>query len=106
MRTKTGALAAITGLALVLSASASRAAIVETIINSDEDVTVGSITFPTLTGDSAAGVLFSYIGFMQADITSISWTLDPTTDAVSRSISMHCGVTTPVRTAAIAPTRL
>ena len=27
-------------------------------------------------------MLFSFSGFMQADITSISWSLDPTTDAV------------------------
>ena len=54
----------------------------ETIIDTDSDAAVGSITFPTLTGDSDAGVLFSYGGFTQADITSISWTLDPTTAAV------------------------
>jgi hypothetical protein len=82
MRMKIGALAAVAGIMLALSASASRAAIVETIIDTDSDTTAGSITFPTLTGDSDAGVLFSYGGFTQADITSISWTLDPTTDAV------------------------
>jgi hypothetical protein len=82
MRTRIGELAAVAGLALALGASASRAAIVETIINSDEDVTVGSITFPSLTGDSDAGVVFSYGGFTQADITSISWTLDPATSDV------------------------
>jgi PEP-CTERM motif len=82
MRMKIGALAAVAGIMLALSASASRAAIVETIIDTDSDATVGSITFPTLTGDSGAGVLFSYGGFTQTDITSISWSLDPTTDAV------------------------
>jgi PEP-CTERM motif len=82
MRMKIGALAAVVGLTLALGASASRAAIVETIIDTDSDTTVGSITFPTFTGDSDAGVLFSYGGFTQVDITSISWSLDPTTGAV------------------------
>jgi hypothetical protein len=82
MRMKIGALAAVVGLTLALGASASRAAIVETIIDTDSDTTVGSITFPTFTGVSDAGVLFSYGGFTQADITSISWSLDPTTAAV------------------------
>ena len=82
MRMKIGAVAAVAGIMLALSASASRAAIVETIIDTDSDTTAGSITFPTLTGDSDAGVLFSYGGFTQTDITSISWSLDPITDAV------------------------
>jgi hypothetical protein len=82
MRMKIGALAAVVGLTLALGASASRAAIVKTIIDTDFDTVLGSITFPTFTGDSDAGVLFSYGGFTQADITSISWSLDPTTDAV------------------------
>lgn len=80
MRMKTGMLLAVAGLALALGASASRAAIVETIINTGEDVTAGRITFPTLTGDSDAGVVFSYGGFSQANITSISWSLDPAAD--------------------------
>jgi hypothetical protein len=82
MRMKIGVLAAVVGVMLALGASASRAAIVDTIIDTDSDTTVGSITFPTFTGDSDAGVLFSYGGFTQADITSISWSLDPTTAAV------------------------
>ncbi len=73
---------AVVGLALALGASASRAAIVQTIIDTDSAAAVGSITFPTLTGDSDAGVLFSYDGFTQADLTSISWTLDPASDNV------------------------
>ena len=81
MRTKIGALGAVACLALALTASASRAAITEIIVD-DSDAAVGSITFPAFTGDSDAGVLFSYGGFTQADITSISWTLDSTTDAV------------------------
>jgi hypothetical protein len=82
MRMKIGTLAAVVGVMLALGASASRAAIVQSIINTDSDTLVGSITFPTFTGSTDAGVLFSYSGFTQADITSISWTLDPTTDAV------------------------
>jgi PEP-CTERM motif len=35
-----------------------------------------------VTGSSAAGVEFSLAGFTQAAITSISWTLDPSTYAV------------------------
>ncbi len=82
MRMEIRALGAFVGVMLVFGASASRAAIVEAIIDTDADTTVGSITFPTLSGDSDARVLFSYSGFTQADITSISWALDPTTDAV------------------------
>jgi hypothetical protein len=91
MRMETGAFALIAGLALPLAAlpSASRAAIVETIIDTDaDDAVVGSITFPTLTGSSDAGVLFSYDGYTQADITSISWTLDPTTYDVT-ALDLH-----------------
>jgi hypothetical protein len=82
MRIKIGALAVVAGLALALGASASRAAIMETIFEGDSDTASGSITFPALTGETASGVLFSFGGFTQADITSISWSLDPTTDAV------------------------
>jgi PEP-CTERM motif len=82
MRMKIGALAAVVGVMFALGASASRAAVVKSIIDPSSDAVLGSITFPTFAGDSDAGVLFSYGGFMQVDITSISWTLDPTTDAV------------------------
>jgi hypothetical protein len=84
MRTKNGAFALIAGVALALAApAASWAAIVETIYDTDIDAVVGSISFPTLTGSSATGVLFSYDGFSQSDITSISWTIDPSTYAVT-----------------------
>ncbi len=84
MRTKIGAFAAVAGLTLALGtlSSTAHAAITEIIIDTDSDAAVGSITFPTFAGDSAAGLAFSYDGFTQADITSISWTLDPTTEAV------------------------
>jgi hypothetical protein len=82
MRMKIGAFAAVAGIMLALCASASRAAIVDAIIDANSDAVLGSITFPAFTGDSDAGVLFSFDGFTQADITSISWSLDPTTAAV------------------------
>jgi hypothetical protein len=105
MRTRIGTLVVVASLALGLGASASRAAVLETISDTDTDATLGSIAFPTLTGDSDAGVVFSYNGFTQADITSISWTLDPATDAVvALDLNALQGIT-PARTAAIARTR-
>jgi hypothetical protein len=84
MRTKSNVITVIITFALVVAPSVSRAAIVETIIEtaSEPETVIGSITFPGVTGSSAAGVEFSLDGFTQADITSISWTLDPTTYAV------------------------
>jgi len=84
MRTKNNVITVIIMVALVVAPSVSRAAIVETIIDteSEPDTVIGSITFPGVTGSSAAGVEFSLDGFTQADITSISWTLDPSTYAV------------------------
>jgi hypothetical protein len=85
MRMMNGTLVSVAaGLALALAAlpSVSRAAIVETIVEPSTDATLGSITFPTFTGDSDAGVLFSFDGFTQADTTSISWTVAPITDEV------------------------
>jgi hypothetical protein len=78
-------LALFVGLALALTAapSASRAAIVETIVDTDFNAVVGSITFPGLEGSSDAGVLLSFAGYTQADITSISWNLDPATLGVT-----------------------
>jgi hypothetical protein len=85
MRMMNGTLVSVAaGLALALAVlpSVSRAAIVETIVEPSTDATLGSITFPAFTGDSDAGVLFSFDGFTQADITSISWTVAPSTDEV------------------------
>jgi hypothetical protein len=80
LRTKIGCLATVIVVASALSASASRAAIFETIIDTEDDATVGSITFPTFSGDTDAGVVFSYEGdtggYTEANITSISWTLN------------------------------
>jgi hypothetical protein len=63
--------------------SASDARIVEAIINDNTDAQVGSIAFPTITGSSDAGVLLSYDGFTQSNITSISWALDASTYSVA-----------------------
>jgi hypothetical protein len=82
MRTKIGALAAVAGLTLALGVTAARAGIVETIIDTDTAATLGRIIFPAFSGTSDDGVLFSYGEFTQANITSISWTLDLTTGAV------------------------
>jgi PEP-CTERM motif len=84
MRKRIGTFALIASLAvtLVASPSASYAAITELIVDFSES-TLGSITFPTLTGDSDVGVLLSFDGFTQTDITSISWTLDASTHDVA-----------------------
>jgi hypothetical protein len=83
MRMMNGTLVSVAaGLALALAVlpSVSHAAIVETIVDTSTDATLGSITFPAFTGDSDAGVIFSFDGFTQVDITSISWTVAPGTD--------------------------
>jgi hypothetical protein len=69
------------GISLAIAfPTASMAGIVETAVYPDTDIPVGgSVTFPTLTGDTAAGVILSFDGFTQADITSISWSIDPKT---------------------------
>jgi MYXO-CTERM domain-containing protein len=64
------------GISLGLTAASAHAAIVETMVDPATESVLGSITFPTLTGDSAEGVLFSYQGFTEGDITTIEWTLD------------------------------
>ena len=58
----------------------------ETIIESD--ATIGNDRFPSITGDCAAGVEFSMDGYTQSDITSISWTLNATTYAVT-ALDLH-----------------
>jgi hypothetical protein len=78
------AVVGLAGLAMAMAWAPQRAgaAIVEIITNTDIEAVVGSITFPTFTGTSDVGVLFSFDGFTQADLTSISWTLDPSTYGV------------------------
>jgi hypothetical protein len=99
MRTKNNVITVILTVALVVAPSVARAAIVETIIDteSEMDTVIGSITFPGVTGSTAAGVEFSLDGFTQANITSISWTLDSSTYAVdaldlnARTGALTCG---------------
>ncbi len=81
MQTRTNVIAAILLSALVVAPSVSRAEIVEAIIDSSDTV-IGSISFPGVTGSSAAGVDLSLAGFTQANITSVSWTLNSSTYAV------------------------
>jgi hypothetical protein len=88
MGVKNNVLASIVMLGLMVAPSASWAGVVWTIIDPRFDDTVGSITFPALTGDSAAGVEFSLQGFTQADITSISWTLDSSPYTVA-ALDLH-----------------
>jgi hypothetical protein len=84
MQTKSGilVLAGCLLVGLTASPSSSRAEIVQKIVD-NTDTTIGAIGFPSLTGSSAAGVQFSLEGFTEADIVSISWTLDPSTDGVT-----------------------
>lgn len=56
-----------------------RAAIVENIFVQGTTDQLGSVSFPAISGTSAAGVGLSFTSppFSTADITSASWTLDP-----------------------------
>ncbi len=47
---------------------------------------MGSITFPSNSGSSSDGVEFDFLGFSAADITVLSWALDPQTLAL---LSLH-----------------
>jgi hypothetical protein len=84
MHTKSLA-AAMLGLGCLAAAWAPQSAqaeITENIFEFDSSNLLGSISFPSISGDGAAGVVLSYGSFTAADITSVSWTLDPTTDDV------------------------
>jgi hypothetical protein len=65
-------------LALALpGAQRARAEIADKVVNEfDTSDVLGTISFPSLSGDSVAGVDLSYGSFTAADITSVSWTLD------------------------------
>jgi hypothetical protein len=78
--------AAILGLGCLAAAWApqsARAEITENIFVLDTSNLLGSISFPSISGDSSAGVVLSYGSFTAADITSVSWALDPSTDDVA-----------------------
>jgi hypothetical protein len=70
------------GLAVV-SPPAAYAAVVKTIVAANTADVLGAITFPALSGSAKDGVLFSFAGFSETDITSIDWTLDPSTEGVT-----------------------
>lgn len=59
------------------------ASLIQDIFVDDTDIKIGEISFPSDSGSSAAGVEFSLFGFDEGDITSITWTLDLMTWAVS-----------------------
>ena len=54
-----------------------QASIIENIFEQETTTQLGTISFPSIAGTSSAGVDLSYDLFTVADITSISWTLDP-----------------------------
>ncbi len=62
------------------------------IINTDNGTKIGRIVFPTASGTDAAGVVFDLSGFTEADITSVSWQLDPVIwDVVTLSLNARQG---------------
>ena len=77
-----GAAVALTCLAATMALAPQRAraqAVIENIFQDDTQVQVGTIAFPAFSGTDATGVDFSYDGFTQANITSLSYTVDPST---------------------------
>jgi hypothetical protein len=72
------------GLALTMAwgPQSARAEIVENIFLKGTSDLLGSVSFPSASGAGVAGVDLSYGSFTTADITSASWTLDPSTFAV------------------------
>jgi hypothetical protein len=79
---QTGPLSAILLAALlgtIAFAANAEAAIPKDIVDPDNGTTLGSIDFPAISGSSAEGLVFQMSGFTEADITSVSWSLDPAT---------------------------
>ena len=75
-----GAAIALTCLTTV-TVSAPHGARAEAVIENifQDDTQVGSISFPTFSGMGTTGVDLAYDGFTQDNITSLSWTVDPST---------------------------
>lgn len=69
---------AVFAVVTTLTPQAGRAAFIEKVYELGTTNLLGTISLPTLTGTSAAGVDLSFNSFTEADITSINWTLDPT----------------------------
>jgi hypothetical protein len=87
VRTKSLRIAAVgfAGLALAMAWAPQRARaeiVYEIVYEFDMSDQLGTISFPSVSGDSVAGVDLSYGSFTAADITSVSWTLNPSTFAV------------------------
>ena len=81
-----------TGLSVLGAPRAAQADIEKLIVDEGTNFVMGRITFPALTGSDAAGVIFDASGFSEGDITSISWSLNPTTtDVESLSLSALVG---------------
>jgi hypothetical protein len=65
-----------------------QATIIENIFEQGTPNQLGTISFPSTSGTSAAGVDLSFAPFSSADITSASWTLDPSSfDVLALSLS-------------------
>ncbi|MEM7222254.1 MAG: hypothetical protein AAF495_04705 [Pseudomonadota bacterium] len=91
-------------VALVLAAMTfipfkAQASLIQDIFNVFQGISEqeGTIEFPSEMGSGTAGVSFEYVdGWTEADITSISWTLDPFTwDVVALSLLASRGNTCP-----------
>jgi hypothetical protein len=75
-------------VAMIGASHLARAEIIENIFVQGTTDQLGSVSFPAVTGTSAAGVDLSYDPFTAADITSVSWMLDPSNfDVVALSLS-------------------
>jgi PEP-CTERM motif len=75
-----------------LGSHGARASIIENIFEQGTSDQLGNISFPTISGTTAAGVDLSFDQFTAADITSISWTLDPSnSDVLALSLSALVG---------------
>ncbi len=77
-----GAAIALTCLAATTALAPQHAraeAVIENIFQDDTQVQVGTISFPAFSGTDATGVDFSYDGFTQDNITSLSYMVDPST---------------------------
>jgi|SRR5271170_2931111 hypothetical protein len=87
-------LGAIFGLACLMGLvpHGAQAAIIVNIFEQGTINQLGSVSFPTTSGTSTAGVDLSYAPFSTADITSASWTLDPSNfDVLALSLSAFQG---------------
>lgn len=82
-QSRIGRLALILFLIASTGSGIAHAAVEKEIINAGNSSTLGSISFPALSGTDKTGMLLDVSGFTDADITSVSWDLDPGTLAVT-----------------------